>query len=324
MNGAEVVYSKATVILNPFAGGRRELRTLPKIYEVLHRHVARIELVRTRAKGHGAHLARQAVENGSDLIVAVGGDGTVNEVVNGLFRGKEASGRDCALGIIPAGTSSSLAKELGIPRGLASAKLIAQGAARAIDLAALKWITPQGERKERLATTIAHFGFGGAVARSVGAGMRRFGGLLAFGAVATLQLLRYKSSRMIVEVDGKEIARSRIFCTIVANTQWEGGGMRVAPEARPDDGLLDVIVVEDLPLLSRLRHFPKVYTGKHIGLPVVRCARARRVVVRSTPPPAGLPFEFDGEWAECRECSIEVIPKALRVLVPKQSAQWDA
>jgi len=87
----------------------------------------------------------------------------------------------------------------------------------------------------------------------------------------------------------------------------------VAPEARPDDGLLDVLVVEDLPVLSRLRCFPKVYTGKHVSLPMVRSAKARSVALRSREP---LPFEYDGEWAECLACTIEVLPRALSVLAP--------
>jgi len=94
--------------------------------------------------------------------------------------------------------------------------------------------------------------------------------------------------------------------------------MRVAPQAQPDDGLLDAVIVEDLSVLSRLRYFPRVYTGKHIGLPIVKCARGRKMFVSSTEM---LPFEYDGEWAECQACSIEVLPKALSVLVPTGTAR---
>lgn len=315
------MYSTATVILNPFAAGRRGLRSISTIEKELKRCIRSVELFRMRREQDAAGLAYDAVMNGSKLVIAIGGDGTANRVVNGLFEAKKSSGRDCLFGIIPAGTCCSLARELGIAPGLPSVRVLAEGMVRTIDLILLKWATPRGEWKERLAVTVANFGLGGAVVRSVGARSKRLGGFLAFAGAAARQLIRYESRRMTVDVDGKRIARSRLLCTIVANSQWEGGGMHVAPEARPDDGLLDVLVVEDLPVLSRLRCFPKVYTGKHVSLPMVRSAKARSVAIRSR---EALPFEYDGEWAECLWCSIEVLPKALSVLVPKQSAQRGA
>ena len=317
-------YSAATVIANPSARGRGKPVTARRIREGLQGRAESLRFVRTRGKDDAASLAHEAVVAGSELIVVVGGDGTVNQVVNGIIEGGKRSSGACVLGIIPEGASCSLARELGIPRGLASLGTIVEGSVKPIDLLFLKWETRQGERKERLAVTVANFGLGGAVVGTMGRRMKRLGGFLAYGVGAIVQLLRYRSNRMIVEVDGRTVAQARLLCTIVANTQWEGGGMHVAPEARSDDGTLDVVVVEDLPTVSRLRYFPKVYAGKHIGVPAVRCVKGRRVVVRSIPPLAGLPFEYDGEWAECRECSVEVLPKALRVLVPGRQAGGDA
>ncbi|NQT84393.1 diacylglycerol kinase family lipid kinase [bacterium] len=317
--GAKVIYAKATVIVNPRASGARKPRDLTRVLKELRTCVRSVELIRTWQKEEAVRLAHEAVVKGNDLIVAIGGDGTINQVVNGLLGGKKSSGHDCVLGIIPAGATCSLAKELGIPRGIPSVRVLAEGTVKTIDLIRLRWATSEGHRKERLAVTVANFGFGGAVVETVGAEMKTLGGFLAFAAGATLQLFRYRGRRMAVEVDGKRIARSRVFCAIVANSQWEGGGMHVAPEASTDDGILDIVVVEDLPLLSRLTHFPKVYTGKHVGLPMVKCARGRRVLISATSPATRLPFEYDGEWAECRECSIEVLPKALSILVPKKS-----
>jgi len=307
-------FSKATVILNPKAAGSRTLRSSAPILEELRTCADSLDLVRTRDKGDGIVLARKAVELGSDLVVAVGGDGTVNEVVNGMFMGVRRTERQCVLGILPAGSSSSLAKELGIPQGADAVKLITHGTMRAIDLILLQWLTPQCERKERLAASMAHFGFGGAVARLVGPWIKKAGGFLAFAVAATVELVRHKSRLMSVEIDGTEIAQSRLLCAIVASSRWEGGGMCVAPQAIPDDGLLDVVVVKDLPVSSRLRCFPKVYKGTHLDLPEVTSARGRIVSIKSGHV---IPFEFDGESAECRKCRIEVIPRALKVLVPK-------
>ncbi len=306
-------FSRATIIVNPASGRGSSTRDVERFRRELRTCVEHIELVWTRQQGDAVRLARDAVETGSDLIVAVGGDGTVNEVVNGMAAAGRRTRLRCTLGMVPTGTSCSLAKELAISPGPASLKVIAEGRTRTVDLAALKWLTPQGEMKERLATTVTNFGFGGAVAKLVGTRSKRLGAFLAFGTVATAQFFRYEAVEMRVEIDGTEIVRSPLLCTIVANTQWEGGGMRVAPQAKPDDGLLDVVMVDDLPLLSRLRHFPKVYKGKHLSLDTVRHARGRRISVSSA---STVPFEFDGEPAECRECRIEVLPQALRVLVP--------
>ena len=311
------MYSQATIIANPRAGAGRVLRLSAEILREARKWAKAVEFFWTRAEGDGIELAKKAVVKGSELIISLGGDGTVNEVVNGLVVGRRETGRDCVLGIIPVGTSCALAKQLGISRGLPAVKLMAKGATKTIDLMRLRWLTRCRDRKERFATTIAHFGFGGAVARMVGSTLKELGGFLAFAVGATFQLFRYRGEPMLIEVDQKHAAQPKVFSAIVANTQWEGGGMRVAPEARPDDGVLDIIVVEDVPLLSRLKSFPKVYKGTHVGLPFVTSWMGRKVMVKGE---RVLPFEFDGEWAECRECFVEVVPAALKVLVPQQAA----
>jgi diacylglycerol kinase (ATP) len=309
------VFAKGTVIVNPSACGRRALSNRRALLNRLHGCIGIVELAETQQQGDGTRLCREAVENGSEVIIAVGGDGTVNEVVNGLFGSRRSPREDPILGIIPTGTTCSLARELGIPRGGRSVDVIAARSVRSMDLAAVRWTNPEGSRQERLATTIVNFGFGGSVARRVGRHVKRLGGFPAFGLVATRQLFLYKGRHTTVWVEGRELESSRAFCVIVANTRSEGGGMRVAPQASPFDGLLDIVFVRELPLLSRLRHFPKVYRGKHTHLRAVKCDRARKVRVES---PTLLPFEFDGEYAECLECEIEVIPRKLKVLVPEK------
>lgn len=275
-----------------------------------------VEVAWTRRPGDAIDEARKAVTKGTDLLVAVGGDGTVNEVVNGLIEARRRSGRHCSLAIVPLGSTCSLAKELEIPRGTASVRIVTEGPVRTIDVLALRWMTPEGQRRERVAVTVTNFGFGGAVARRVEAGTKTLGGFVAYARGAVIELFRYKGKAMTVEIDGKELTRSRLLCAIVSNTRWEGGGMCVAPGATPDDGVLDVVVVENLPLLSRMRYFPTVYAGRHVNLPMVEHVQGTKVVVRSSET---LPFEYDGEYAECRECSIEVLPKSLDVLVTGQN-----
>ncbi len=315
----EPAFTKATVIVNPAAGAGRRGRVTGDILKYLKACVHSVEVAWTQRPGNAIDEACKAVTKGTDLLVAAGGDGTVNEVVNGLIVATRKSGRHCSLAIVPLGSTCSLAKELGIPRGTASVRIVTEGAVRAIDVLALKWTTPDDRSIGRVAVTVTNFGFGGAVARRVEAETKRLGGFVAYARGAVAELFRYKGKAMIIEVDGKELTRSRLLCAVVANTRWEGGGMCVAPDAKPDDGMLDVVVVEDLPLPSRMRYFPTVYAGRHVSLPMVQQVQGTKVVVRSSET---VPFEYDGEYAECRECSIEVLPKALDVLVPEKNRSF--
>ncbi len=268
-------------------------------------------------------------ESGTDasekeLVVVVGGDGTINRAVNWLLKSNRRPAVDIVLGIVPAGTACSLPRELGIPRGLRAIGLLSEGSVRTIDLLSLQWLTPGGEQKRRFVTTLAHFGFGGTVVNSLSPRLKKLGGFLGFGLAATRELLRYRAQEVTVELDGVQIARScrsagvspansHLLCVVVANSRYEGGGMCVAPAAQPDDGLLDTVIVRDLPMFSRLTRFPTVYAGRHVRLRAVTSFRGKTVVVAAN---ERLPFEFDGEPAECLECHIQVVPSALRVIVP--------
>jgi diacylglycerol kinase (ATP) len=305
-------YSRATILVNPALTARRFV----PIQDLIHRKL--------RGLAHHVHIpdAWQDREptsfragadlRGKELVVVVGGDGTINRAVNWLLKSNQRPAH-IVLGIVPAGTACSLPRELGIPRGLRAIRLLSEGSVRTIDLLSLQWLTPGGEQKNRLVTTLAHFGFAGAVVNSLSPRLKRLGGFLGFGLAATRELLRYKTQEIAVQLDGVQVAHSRLLSVIVANSRCEGGGMCVAPVAQPDDGLLDTVVVRDLPMFSRLTRFPTVYAGRHVRLRAVSSFRGKTVVVAANRP---LPFEFDGEPAECLECHIEVVPSAIRIIVP--------
>lgn len=310
-------YSRATVLLKPTLSPLRSALIRDLLHRKLRRLAPRVRIPEAWQDGKSRFFEPDAALCGKELVVVVGGDGTINRAVNWLSKLSQRTPGEIVLGIVPAGTACSLPRELGIPRGLRAIRLLSEGSVRTIDLLSLQWLTPEGEEKNRLVTTLAHFGFGGAVVNSLNPRLKKLGGFLGFGLAATRELLRYKAQQITIELDGLQIARSRLLCVVVANSRYEGGGMCVAPVAQPDDGLLDTVVVRDLPMFSRLTQFPTVYAGRHVRLRAVTSFRGKTVVVAAK---RALPFEFDGEPAECLECAIEVVPSALQVIVPQGSA----
>jgi diacylglycerol kinase (ATP) len=309
-------YSRATILVNPALTARPFMRIQDLIRRKLRRLAPHVHIPDTW-HWEGTPFKLGVGPSGKELVVVVGGDGTINRAVNCVLKSNQRPAADIVLGIVPAGTACSLPRELGIPRGLSAIRLLSEGSVRAIDLLSLHWLTPGGEQRNRLVTTLAHFGFGGAVVNFLSRRLKKLGGFLGFGSAATRELLRYKAQEIAVELDGVQVARSPLLSVIVANSRCEGGGMCVAPAAQPDDGLLDTIAIRDLPMFSRLISFPTVYAGRHIRLRAVSSFRGKTVVVAANSP---LSFEFDGEPAECLECHIEVVPSALQVIVPHGSA----
>jgi YegS/Rv2252/BmrU family lipid kinase len=282
------------------------------------RHVARRVLtgfaparawdwVTTERPGHAADLAREAAALGYERVIAVGGDGTACEVANGLAE------TPTVLGMIPAGTGNDTAMNLGIPRDpIAAASLALAGTARPIDLGEV--------RTARSATcflNVAGIGFDAEVAWRVNrlpwTWTKPLGGTLPYllGVVQTLCL--YRSARVRLCFDQQPAADEAVFMIAVANCASYGGGIRIAPDARPDDGRLDVCVVRDLPRLDVLRLVPRLYSGGHVGHPAVHMMRARGLSVDGA---RRVRCQADGEVVGELPAHFSIRAAALRCVTP--------
>ncbi|MGV3615230.1 MAG: diacylglycerol/lipid kinase family protein [Fimbriimonas sp.] len=284
------------VIRNPASGrGRAERRwaeALPRFLE------ANATVVATERPGHATELARAAPAG--SLVVAAGGDGTVAEVVQGLV------GQNVDLAVMPLGTGNDLARSLGFGTDLAAATQAAlEGEAHPIDL--YRW-TCGG--RTGYAANVAGCGFDAVVARRINEGYRWLRGTQAYVAAVVESLARYQPTPIRIAVD-HEIVETTAMLVAVANAQSYGGGMKVAPDALLDDGLLDVVIVEGLGRVAFLRAFPQVFRGTHVSHPKVRVLRGERVTVEAEPP---LPVLADGELVGVTPASFEVVPGALRVM----------
>jgi len=247
-------------------------------------------------------LTDLARETNADLLVVVGGDGSVNEVVNGT------AGRGIELAVLAQGTGKDFARTHGLPTRFDEAVHVAQaGRVRELDLGRVTF-----DDGERYFANVASLGMSGAVAERANSMSKALGGKATFFYALTRVFLEWENTEVTVTFDGGE-RRGKMHDVIVANGVWHGGGMMLAPDARPDDGVFDVVLIGDVSKLDFLTTAPKLYSGRHLGHPKVDVLRGARVDVDASVP---LPLETDGEVLGTTPARFEIVPHAYRVRVP--------
>ncbi len=301
------------VIVNPASGGGRTARDWPAVETRLRSAGLRFDAVLTTRPGEATEIARRAVREGRALLVAAGGDGTINEVVNGFFDGRERAGGVTRLGVLPMGTGGDFRRTLGMSRDVdEAARTLAAGRSRRIDAASVTCAGPDGETVIRHFVNIADAGIGADVADMVNGGFKVLNGEITFSIAAAVTLMRWRNRPLHAVIDGEE--RDLVAQQIVlANCRYYGGGMEIAPAARPDDGLLDLVVVGDVGRLEAMRMMGRVRTGAHFPHPKLEHRLVRRVEV-SSPRPVGI--DADGERPGSLPAVFEVLPGALEVVAP--------
>lgn len=301
------------VVVNPVAGGGRAGRHWPRISRDLKHAIGPFDFALTTKPGEAAPLVRDAIRDGAKTIIAVGGDGTINDAVNGICEGEQSTAHDVTLGFVMYGTGGDFRRSFDIPKGTAAAiERLKNGQNRVIDLGRLRYIANDGVTSERWFNNIASFGFSGEVVRAVNAARisKLLGGKFSFLWNSFLELRKYQGCRIDLVIDGKTIAQE--VCTVaVCNGRFFGGGMKMAPDAALDDGVLDVIVVRQNPPLSIL-DMRLLYSGAHLDHPNVSVYRGRKIEAK---PLSNAPIYLDveGEAPGMLPATFEVVPKALRV-----------
>jgi diacylglycerol kinase (ATP) len=286
------------VIANPASGKGRGEQIGRSVQERLLERGHAVTFALTRNKGHGAELAREAGSSGHDVAAVVGGDGTISECAAGL------AGGACGLALVPAGTGNDLARALGIgPGAEAAAAAIDAGRYRQLDLWRLNdWVL----------VNVAGVGFDAEVAARLSGSERRVGGSGAYLLAVLATLRRYRPRAIRMRVDEAEFS-GRVMMVALANGPYYGGGMKVAPEADLSDGLLDVVVIQEVPLLRFLSQFPRVFRGTHVSDPAVKCYRGRSVTIDGD---ADTYVMVDGEPRGTLPVRVAPAGAALNVVVP--------
>lgn len=300
---------RAKVIVNPVAGAKSTRRLWPKIDRLLKHVGLSFDAQFTEGQGHAVELAREAAGDGYRYVVAVGGDGTVHEVANGIM---ESSGaRDTTLGVISTGTGGDFVRSIGVPRQYvpACSALMSRHRSR-IDVGVVEFMN-KGQKLRRFFVNAAGLGFDAAVAESTERLPKYFGGTIpyVFGLVRTLA--GYRNKNVVLRM-GDTIEKLRIVTIVVANGGYYGGGMHVAPDADLRDGRLDLMIVKDMGKIALLKAFPRVYQGTHVTHPSVSMSKLSEIVIDTSEP---VLVHADGELVGEGPASFHILPGALTLAV---------
>lgn len=302
---------KILVIVNPASDGGVTARLWPRVRRRLRAAGVQMDETYTVGPGHARILARHAGEHGSETILYVGGDGTANEVINGLM--DLPSGARPALACLPRGTGADFPKSLGLSAGpRAAARRILAGRERMIDVAASSFSSLNGTQEQRFFANMADVGIGGYVAERVNHSGKTWGGFLSFLGSTIITFWRLEKPNLTLSVDGVEVHSGPATSVAIANGPRFGGGMLMAPKAVMDDGLLDVVVIKDIAKSDLIRSLPRLYRGTHLTHPKVEAFQGTRVEVHGAQP---TPLEIDGEYPGTTPFHVWIEPRALRVLV---------
>lgn len=308
----------ALVVVNPRSGGGRTRREWRAIERALESAYPNMTVVKTRRRGDAAALVRDALLEGCSEIVAVGGDGTINEAVNGFFAEGGPIAPDAVFAFVTSGTGGDFRKSFGIAPGYEAAIARLKSAkVRTVDVGRVSCLSRHGAPVTRHFINIASFGMSGVIVDSVNRARiaKLFGGKFAFAFHSLMGMLRYRDRAVRIRVDGALDEITRISTVAVANGLYFGGGMKVAPNARPDDGLFDVIVMGGTPKSRAAADMKLIYTGEHLNNPAVRALRGSRVVAVPVAETGGHPVlvEVDGESAGRLPATFEILPRALNL-----------
>jgi diacylglycerol kinase (ATP) len=308
----------AFVVVNPRSGNGRTARDWKSIEGKLGAVYPNMAVAFSEGRGDVTALVREAMCSGAHEIVAVGGDGTINEAVNGMFADGEAIEPDAVFAFVTSGTGGDFRKTFGIEPGAdAAIARLKTAAVRPVDVGRVSCLTATGERTQRYFINIASFGMSGRIVDSVNRARiaKLFGGSFAFAFHSAAAMLRHRDIPVRIIVDGKDQGAEPISTVAVANGQYFGGGMRIAPAARVQDGEFDVVVLGTAPKGTSLAKMQLIYTGAHVNEPHVRVLRGASVVAAPVAEGRGRPvlIETDGESAGRLPATFEILPKALNL-----------
>jgi len=301
--------SQAKVIVNPIAGAGRTAKKWPQIMALLKSIGLHFEHDLTEAPGHAIELAKSAAKKGYELVVSVGGDGTINEIVNGLYNAGSIG--DVMLGIISTGAGNDYIRTIGIPRRYKEAcSCLVNPTKLVVDLGVAEYVA-KGQIVKRLFVNFAGLGFDAEVVKATTQRFKALGSVPSYLAGLLTTLLFYQNRQIYLKLDGQ--AEERRVCTVLmSNGKYAGGGMLVAPHADPMDGLLDVLIIDDLSKPDLLRSLPRIYKGTHLTHPKVTMKRAREIEIR---PSQQMSLQADGELLGEAPARFHILPAALNVVI---------
>jgi len=303
----------AAMIVNLHAGGGAARRRWPAVARLIEERLGPLVAHFTEGPGHATLLAHRLAGDGFDPLIAAGGDGTWNEVVNGVL----SSAAGVRVGVLPLAKGGDFARSIGLAGPRHAVATLAAGEVRMVDVVRVRFRGPAGERRERHFINIASFGLGAEAALRVGGWSRVLPGRARYLAAALPTLAAGRGFDARLWLDDAAPAEFCATTVALANGRYHGGGILIAPQAAIDDGLIDVTLVERAGLAEVAANLRLLYSGDIYSHPKVHHWRAVRVRAEARP---ATPLELDGEPVGTLPLEAEVLPQALRLIAPSATA----
>jgi diacylglycerol kinase (ATP) len=300
----------ARVIVNPAAGANSTRRKWPGIHSRLKSLGMSFDYQFTEGRGHGIELARAAASDGYRYLVAVGGDGTVHEVANGILQVNNS--RETALGVVCTGTGSDLSRSIGIPHdyNLACSSLTSSQRL-VVDVGSVEYKI-NGQSRQRYFVNSAGIGIDAAVVEATERLPKYFGGTIPYLVGLVRSFIGYRNKRVTFRIGDRPVEQARILSMVIANGRYFGGGMHIAPKAKLDDNLLDIVVIGNFSKLELIKNLSKVYKGTHLSHPKIRLEKDTRITIESSQK---FLLHADGELLGEGPVSFSLLPGALSLVV---------
>jgi diacylglycerol kinase (ATP) len=304
---------KVHAIVNPHAGHGKSGKKWRLILDYLQDSGFDVTWQLTKRRWHAFHIAKEYIKNGAQLLISVGGEGVMNEILNGMFAAFKDSGKMPALAMIPIGTGTDLSRTLHIPKDCRKAvDVIKHGRGKIIDVG--KIVFWHGSHTwERYFINASDAGLGGAVARISNSVPKVLGGFLTFLLSSLTALISFKRMKLSIWIDGKKIDYGLMTIVGALNGQFFGGGMHVAPTASVDDGSMEFIYVKDANFFKFIgKVLARVYQGEHLKYHKVHLQKGKELRVES-----GKTFlvDVDGEVEKAQAITLTVLPKSIKIMV---------
>ncbi|MGB9735635.1 MAG: diacylglycerol/lipid kinase family protein [bacterium] len=305
---------KTFVIVNLKSANGRTEQLWPDIKQGLKNIIGDFDFAFTTGPYTAPTITKQAIKSGFNRVISVGGDGTLNEVVNGFFEDDRSINPEAMLGVISMGTGADFIKTLGIPKPYEEAiKVVKDARTRALDVGRIKFVDHNKKETIRYFINIADAGIGGETVDRVNRTTKAFGGFVSFLWGTVVTLLTYKNKNINITLDNNPPYNTEINMLAVANCQFFGGGMHIAPKAIPDDGMFDIVTIGKAGFIDFLRNSSKIYKGTHINDPMVGYTHAKHVELTSDDR---VLLDVDGEQPGTLPAIFDILPRSIKVIVP--------
>jgi len=306
---------KVHIIINPCSARGQTEKRWEQIKELISGHFSEFKYLFTDKPKQATAMVRDILKRGYNLIIGIGGDGTINEIINGFFchQSQNMINEEASLGIIPSGTGSDFMTSLKIPRDFTkSIKRIKESSIKKIDIGKISYLNDSVSKDPKYFINAADFGLGPAVVRNLSSiPPAKRGAILYYrGLFSTIKT--YKSKTVSVTIDDDETITGNFLIGAIANGQRFGGGMKIAPDARIDDGLFDFVLIEDMKRFEIIWNSRRLYTGTILKHPKVIHRQVRKLSVSSAET---VHIETDGELGCTLPIQIECLPSILNLRI---------